>query len=425
MTQNMPLGWISRDGWLLIIARLIRAFGQSSVAVLLAIYLSLQGLSTVYIGLFLTLGLAGGALFTFLEGLVADALGRRRLMVFFALTTGVVGVALAATDNVLLLFLVAFLGTFSVGGPGGDPIQPLEQVSLPETCPPERRTDLFAISGIVRTLGSAFGALAAGLPVIFQSSFDMSEIGSYKVMLLGFTFFMVLSALLYGLLSSSVEVASAERWVSPLRLQSRGIIFKLSGLFAIDNLASGFIVQSLVSLWFFEKHGIELSSIAFIFFASHIITATSLWVAAKLANRIGLINTMVFTHIPASLLLIAVPLVPSAWMAIALWQVRSFFQQMDAPTRQSYTMAVVPQNERTAMAVYNSVSRTSAMSTGPTISGAVWSIGAAAVPFIACGVLKIVYDLSLFFMFRGLKAPEEVAREQAMAGEVSEAEGDS
>ena len=424
MTQSMPLRWISRDGWLLIIARLIRSFGQSSVAVLLAIYLTLQGLSTVYIGLFLTLGLAGGAFFTFLEGLAADVVGRRRLMVYFALTTGAVGLALAATDNVLLLFMVAFLGTFSVGGPGGDPIQPLEQASLPETCLPERRTDLFAISGIVRTLGSAFGALAAGLPVIFQGSFDMSEVGSYKVMLLGFTFFMVLSALLYGLLSSSVEVASAERWVSPLRLQSRGIIFKLSGLFAVDNLASGFIVQSLVSLWFFEKHGIELSAIAFIFFASHIITATSLWVAAKLANRIGLINTMVFTHIPASLLLIAVPLVPSAWMAITLWQVRSFFQQMDAPTRQSYTMAVVPQNERTAMAVYNSVSRTSAMSTGPTISGAVWSIGAAAVPFIACGVLKIVYDLSLFFMFRGLKAPEEVARERALAEEVSEAEGD-
>jgi MFS family permease len=411
VASQTPLQWITRDGWLLIAARFLLSFGQGFISVLLGIYLALQGLDTVFIGLFLTLGLAGAAGFTFLVGLVGDAMGRRRLMFYFALASGAVGLALLVTDNVALLMLLAFLGSFSIGGPAGDTIQPLEQASLPQTCAPERRTDLFAITAVARQVGTALGALAAGLPALYQSSLGLSEVGAYKVMVLGYIFCMVLPGLLYIVLSPAVEVASPQRWTNPLRLPSRGIIFKLSALFAVDNFASGLTIQSLVSYWFFTRFDLQLSSVAFIFFVSNTINAISFWVAARLAHRIGLLNTMVFTHIPASLLLIALPFVPSAWLAVTLWQVRSFFNQMDAPTRQSYTMAVVPENERTAMSVYNSISRTSSMSASPTIAGALWNVGSASVPFVACGVLKIFYDLALFVMFRKLKPEEEMAKE--------------
>jgi len=322
----------------------------------------------------------------------------------------VVGLALILTEQVLPLLLLAFLGSFSLGGPAGDTIQPLEQASLPQTCPPERRTDLFAITAISRQAGTALGSLAAGLPALYQPSFGLSQFGAYQTMIAAYIFFMALSALWYSQLSPSVEVASPQRWANPLHLPSRGIIFKLSALFAVDNFASGLTIQTLVSYWFSTRFDLQLGSLAFIFFLSNAINAISFWVAARLANRIGLLNTMVFTHIPASLLLIALPFMPFAWLAVLLWQVRSFFNQMDAPTRQSYTMAVVPENERTAMAVYNSVSRTGSMSASPTIAGALWNIGSASLPFLTCGVLKIAYDLALFFMFRNLKPEEERAK---------------
>lgn len=412
----MPLRWVNRDGRLLVAARFFRAFAHGSIGVLLAIYLvDLREVSLVHSGLFLSLGLAGGAFFTFFVGLAGDALGRRRLMVYFSLATAAVGVVLVLTDNVPLLLLTAFLGVFSTGGPGGDPVLPLESACLSETCPPQRRTDLFAIAGIVRSAGTALGALAAGLPPICQRAFGLSELAAYQVMILGYALFTALAAILYGLLTRSVEVGSASRWVNPMRLQSSRVIFKLSALFGLDNFASGLVPGTLVSLWFFEHFNIKLGSLAGIFFASHIITAVSLWVAAKLANRIGLVNTMVFTHIPSNLLLIALPFMPYGWLAVIVWQVRAFFQQMDSPTRDSYTMAVVPSEERTAMAVYNNVSRTVASAPSPYIAGAIWSIGLASVPFIACGALRIIYDLTLYVMFRSLKPPEEAQESPEVA----------
>jgi len=367
------------------------------------------GFSLTQIGAFLSAGVAGSAFFAFLVSLVAEKVGRRRLLVTLTLMSAAAGLALIFIDNFLPLLFVAFLGSITgAGGGAGGPTQPLEQASLPDTAPPEKRTDLFAIYRIVAVGATALGALAAGLPVLYQNTFGMSEMHAYKAMFVGFTFFLLVGALLYGLLSSAVEVSGREqRWVNPLRLPSRRLIFTLTGLFSLDHFAGSLFLQSLAAYWFYTRFGLELESLALIFFFAHLLAAISLWVAAKLANRIGLINTMVFTHIPSSLFLIAAAFAPVAWLAVLFWQLRAFLSMMDVPTRDSYTMSVVQPNERVAMAGIHIVGRSVAGTVGPSVSTALWYALSASVPLISCAVLKITYDLSLYFMFRNVKPPQE------------------
>ena len=410
---SLPLGWVNRDGKLIILARGLRTFAQGSIAVLLAIYLDKLGFSLVQIGALLSIGVAGSAFFAFAISLVAERIGRRWLLVAFSITMATSGIALATTSNFLILAPLVFLGSFSGDGGSGSsgPLAPLEQASLPDTAPQKKRTDLFAIYGIVAMAGAALGALAAGLPVLYQEALGLDEVQAYKVMFVGFVVFLLLSALLYGLLSPSVEVSIEKRhWANPFKLPSRRRIFTLTGLFSVDRFAGSLVIQSLVAYWFSTKFGIELGSLAFVFFFSHILAAISLWLAAKIANRIGLLNTMVFTHIPSSLFLIAATFAPTAWMAILFWQLRSFLGQMDVPTRDSYTMAVVRPEERVAMASIHIVGRSVAGTAGPSVATALWNAVSASVPFIACGVLKIAYDVSLYFTFRNVKPPEEKRR---------------
>ena len=405
----LSIRWISRDGRLIILARGVRSFAQGFIAILLAIYLDKLGLSLVQIGAFLSAGVAGCAFFTFLAGLIAEKVGRRRLLVAFTLMSAAAGLALIFIDGFLPLMFVAFLGSISsVTGRGGGAVHPLEQASLPDTAPPEKRTDLFAIYGIVVMATAALGALAVGLPTLYQNAFGLSEIDAYKAMFVGFAVFLLMGALLYSLLSSAVEVSgSGQRWVNPLRLPSRRLIFTLAGLFSFDHFAGSLAIQSLIAYWLATRFGMELESLALVFFFSRILTAISLWLAAKLANRIGLINTMVFTHIPASLFLIAVALAPTVWVAVLFWLLRSLLIQMDEPARASYTMSMVNRNERVAMASIHIVGVNITGTVGPSVATALWHAFSASVPFIASGVLKIVYDLSLYFMFRKVKPPQE------------------
>lgn len=409
--RSLPLSWMTRDAALIVTARGMRSFGFGAVSVVMAIYLHLLGLSTVQIGLFLSSGLAGAAVYTLAIVFIGDSFGRRRLLVLFAVMMAVAAVAVVATDAYALIVIAAVLGGFSVAGgaSAGGAIQPLEHASLADLTRPERRTDLYAVYGIAGTAGTSFGALAAGLPTVFEGLFGLSELGAIKIIFLAFAFLLALSAIVYALLSPAVEVHTGEgrNWVNPLRLPSRRYIFTLSGLFSVDHFAGGLVVQTLVSLWFFTKFGIDLGAIGLIFFGSNLMAAVSLWMAAKLAGRIGLINTMVFTHIPSSLLLIALPFLPTVWLAASFWLVRGFFGQMDVPTRQSYTMAVVEPNERSAMAGISTISRSLTGTASPSVATFVWSIGATSVPFVSAGVLKIVYDLSLYALFRKVKPPEE------------------
>ncbi len=404
-------GWVSRDGKLIIVTRGVCTCGRSSIAVLLALYLDKLGFSLLQIGAFLSAGVAGSAFFAFLVSLIAEKVGRRRLLVIFTSMSAVAGLALVFIDNFLPLMFVAFLGSIAGGGAAGGAVQPLEQASLPDTAPPEKRTDLFAIYRIVALGGAALGTLAAGLPTIYQNTFGLSEIHAYKAMFVGFAVLSLVGAVLYSFLSSAVEVARSEqRWSNPLRLPSRRLIFTLTGLFSLDHFAGSLFMQSLAAYWFYTKFGLELESLALVFFFAQVLAAISLWLAAKLASRIGLINTMVFTHIPASLFLIAAAFAPAVWMAILFWQLRAFLSMMDVPTRDSYTMSVVQPNERVAMAGIHTVGRGISGTVGPSAATALWQAFSATVPLIACAVLKITYDLSLYFMFRNVKPPQEAQK---------------
>ena len=422
-----PLSWVNRDGKVIILARAVRTFAQGSIAVLFAVYLGKLGFSLVQIGTLFSFGIAGGALFALLVSLVAEKVGRRRLLVVFTLATAAAATVLVLTDDVLILSAFAFLGTLSgVGGGGGaQATQPLEQATLVDAAPAHKRTDLFAIYGIASTGAAALGALAAGLPIVYQNVFGLSELLAYKVMFVSFVVLLLIVALLYGLLSSDVEVRTEERqWVNPLTLPSRRIIFTLTGLFSVDHFAGSLLLQSLVAYWFNTRFDLDLGALALVFFFSQILAATSLWVAAKIANRIGLINTMVFTHIPANLFLIAAAFAPTAWAAVLFWQLRSFLGQMDVPTRTSYIMAVVGPEERVAMAGIHIVGRNIAGIGGPSIATALWQTVSASAPLLACGVLKIGYDIALYFMFRNVKPPEEVRKEMDEAAAVRDGEPD-
>ena len=410
---SFDVSWISRDAWLFLVARFLSSVARGSMVVFLAIYLDLQGLSVAQIGLFFTFGLVGATFFASILAVKGDHLGRRRVMVFFSVAAATLGFVLFTIDDAAILLLFSFAGSLAIGGGGGDPIGVLERAALPETCPPEKRTDLFAINSIARSSGSALGALAGAIPAILHGSLGFGEVDSYKPMMLAYGSVMLLSALLYNSLSPRIEIARPPKWVNPVTLPHRGVIFKLSGLFALDNFGHGLVLESLVTLWFHEHYGLELASLAFIWFGWNLITSISYWVAARLAARIGHINTIVFAHIPSNLLLLLLPFAPTAWLAVTLWQVRAFFQLMDSPVRSSYIVAIVPSEERIAMTAYTSISQTGAMSVAPSLAGALWRVGSTSIPFISAGVLRVVYDILLWYMFHDLRTEEEKAKKQA------------
>ena len=282
-TEVGRLSWVEWDARMAIAARATRSFAQSAVAVLIAIYLGLHGFSLVQVGAFLTVGAVGAALAAVVAGVLGDAVGRRRTLVTLSGLMALAGLLLVVSESFPVLLIAAFVGNLS-GFVGGGGTGPLEQAVLAASVTPQRRTDLFALSSIAGTIAGSLGALASFRPVF-----------------VAYTALAVLTALFYGRLSRRVEVSSGEaRWTNPFTLPSRGRIFTLAGLFTVDSFGTGLIVQSLASYRFFTRFGLQPSSLGALFFASSVFTAISLWVAARLARRIGLLNTVVFTHIPSS-----------------------------------------------------------------------------------------------------------------------------
>jgi MFS family permease len=407
-TAGGRLRWVDRDAKLVITTRALRSFVQSAVAVLIAIYLDLQGFSLVQVGTFLTVGSVGAAVAAVVTGVLGDTVGRRRILVALSLLMALSGIVLVVSERFSVLLLAAFLGHLS-GFVGGGGMGPLEQAALAVSTPPQRRTDLFALLSIASTIAGALGAFASGVPTLLTRVLGLGGLASFRPVFVAYAVLAVIMAVLYGRLSHRVELPSGEtRWTNPFTLPSRGRIFTLAGLFTVDSFGTGLIVQSLVSYWFFTRFGLQPSHLGLLFFASNILTAVSLWVAARLARRIGLLNTMVFTHIPSSLCLIVVPFVPDVWMAMALWLLRAFFAQMDVPTSQSYTMAVVAPDEHTAMASAATVTRSAGLAAGPSVGTALWTAMGPSAPFLVGGTVKIAYDLTLWWMFRRVNPPEEV-----------------
>lgn len=423
-TSNRPYHWVSRDAWLIISARALRTFAQASVSVFFAIYMVELGYSITEAGLLATIGSGGSAVFAFLIVFIGDSFGKRRLLVGFSVVMGIGGLGFAFSENFAVLGIVSFfMGSLAItgGGPRG-PVQPLETASLPDTTDAQHRTELFALSGIIERVARVLGSLAAALPPVLVVIFGVSDIQSFKLMFVGYAAIMLGSALMYSFLSPAVSRRPDTQggkphrsFQNPLTLPSRRTIFTLAAIFSVDSFASRFVFFALIALWFKTKFGLDLAEVSYLLAASTMLSAFSLWASAKLANRIGLLNTIVFTHVPAVICTIAVPFAPWAWLAIVLWLVRGFFSQMDGPPKNSYTMAIVNREERTAMAGVNNVAQATVGTATPWLTTLLFQSVSTMAPFLAAGILKSIYLAGMYFAFRDVHPPEEVARRERKA----------
>ncbi len=403
MKQDIPL---------LFTTRIIRMFGYGFLSVVLALYLAQRGFSEGEIGLLLTLTLAGDAGITLWITTSADRLGRRRMLIIGAGLMIMAGVIFSLTGNYILLVVTAIIGVISPSGNEIGPFLSIEQASLSQLLLDERRTQTFAWYNLVGSFATATGALAGGgLAQLLQGA-GYTPLNSYRAVMLGYTFIGVILSILFLQVSQAVEAPKLEEAVPIQRRfglhRSRGVVFKLSSLFAIDAFAGGLVVQSMVAYWFNIKFGVQPAVLGSIFFGANILAGVSALSAAWIAKRIGLINTMVLTHIPSNILLILVPFMPTLPLAITALLLRFSISQMDVPTRQSYTMAVVSPDERSAAMGVTSIARSVGSTLSPAITGQLLSVSSLiGAPFVIAGGMKIIYDLLVWRGFRAVKPPEE------------------
>lgn len=389
------------------------------LAVLLAVALSSAGISPPAIGGIITVSLAGDFCGTYVIGLNADRWGRRRTLVVLALLMAATGAVFGLTTVYPVLLVTAFFGTLGTSGSETAPFLPIEQSMLPNICPPERRTGLFARYNLVASFAGALGALFAGLPDLLHRA-GISLLAATHLLFGVYVLAALAVALLAMRLSLAVEAPPTEREAAaapaarlhrlmPPLGRSRGLILRLAALFSVDALAGGLVVQSLMVLYFHLRFGVPLGLLAALFFGANTLSALSFLAAAPLARRIGLLNTMVFTHLPSNALLALVPLMPTFPLAAAVLLVRQSLSQMDVPTRQAYTMALVAPEERTAAASVTSLARSAGSASTPVLSGVLLQgpLLAVGLPFLVAGGLKAAYDLTLWGIFRRVRLPEE------------------
>ncbi|HET6620650.1 MAG TPA: MFS transporter [Dongiaceae bacterium] len=384
-------------------ARALRDFGDGFIAILLPVYLTALGFSPFAVGVIATASLLGSALLTLGVGLIGARHDHRRLLLALASLMIASGVAMALVHDYALILVVAFAGTINPSAGSASALAPLEHAVLARAVADRRRTGTFSLYSLVGALSGAFGGLAAAAP----DGLSLVGIGGIEAIKLMFVLYALLGVggtLLYARIPPQRPTAPQQ---AAALGPSRNIVWKLAALFSLDAFAGGFVVQSLLALWLFERFDLPLSSAAVFFFWSGVLSAFSFPVAAWLSRHIGLINTMVFTHIPASLCLILAAVAPTLPVALALLLIRAALSQMDVPTRSSYVMAVVTEPERAAAASFTSVPRSLAAALSPTLGGALFAASFLAGPLIICGVLKIAYDLLLLIQFRHVKPPEE------------------
>jgi MFS family permease len=362
--------------------------------------------------LVLSAAILGSALMTVLWALAADRFGRRRTVATMAVLMIAGGLLFAFGSTFWVLVLGAFTGTISATSSEVGAFLTVEQAILPQTAPPQRRTWLFSIYAFVANIAQAAGSLFAGAVGAF-AALGLSGADAYRPLFLLYAFIGLLNLVIFLSLSDKVEAARVEgkrRFLGVHR--SAGTVARLSALFGLDAFAGGLVVQSLVAYWFYVRWGFDPGQLAVLFFFVNILSGISLLAAGWLASRIGLINTMVFTHLPSNVLLLLVPLMPTGMLAAALFLARMSISQMDVPTRQSYTMAVVDPDERTATAGLTNVARNAATALSPTVTGWAFSVAALGLPFFIAGGIKIVYDLLVFAAFRNVRPPEETSSHQ-------------
>lgn len=397
--------WIDADGKLVLIEKSVRTVPYGFLGVLFAVYMAQLGFNPLLIGIVLTATVFSSALYTFSVSFVADRFGRRRTLVFFALMDFVAGSLLFLSSAWWSPVLAGIVGNMTVGAGEVGPFLSLEQAIIPKTCDSKHRTLAFSWYNLVGYASSSAGALIAGLPQYFGSGPN-----AYRPLFAAYLASGLVGSLLYAKLSKDIEVQPKASFAKRpiLSEKSKPIVQKLSALFSIDSFGGGFIGTSIMSYYFYERFTLQLTSLGLIFSATQIVTALSFLVAERIARRIGLLRTMVFSHIPSNLFLTAVPFAPSALGAIFLLLCRQSLSQMDVPTRQSYVMAVVDESDRTPAAGFTNVSRSVAQSVSPSLAGYtianIW-IGS---PFVAAGAFKLAYDLLIYGSFRKIKPPEEI-----------------
>jgi MFS family permease len=394
--------------------RIVRLFCYGFLSVVLALYLAAAGLSEKQIGLLLTLTLTGDAVISLWLTTSADRFGRRRTLIIGALLMIGAGVVFIFTRNPIALAIAAVIGVISPSGNEIGPFLSVEQAALTQLLPGEKRTQMFAWYALAGSIATATGALAGGWLAHGLQANGFSVLDSYRVVLAGYALGGLILAGVFLSLSGAVEVGPADKAGTQLVLglhSSRSVVMRLSVLFAMDAFAGALLVQSMMAYWFHIKYGVDSGVLGSIFFGANILAGVSALLAARIAKRFGLINTMVFTHIPSNILLMLVPLMPSLPLAIGVLLARFSISQMDVPTRQSYTMAVVAPDERSAASGVTTIARSVGAAVSPSLSGLLMAVPVLfSAPFFLSGGLKIGYDLLLFKSFRGLKPPEEGSR---------------
>jgi MFS family permease len=401
-----------RDVALLFTTRIIRLFCYGFLSVVLALYLAETGLTEKMIGLLFTLTLAGDAGITLWLTTSADRFGRKRTLLIGGLLMLGAGVVFILTNHIIVLMAAAIIGVISPSGNEIGPFLSVEQAGLTNLIANEKRTQVFAWYNLVGSFATATGALAGGwLAQILQTD-GWSPLEAYRTILMGYAIGGLLLTLLFLNLSPAIEITQTSLVDQPKKVlglhRSRNVVFKLSALFALDAFAGGLIVQSMIAYWFHIKYGVDSGVLGSIFFGANVLAGISALLAARIAAKFGLINTMVFTHIPSNILLILVPLMPNLPLAITVLLLRFSISQMDVPARQSYTMAVVSPDERSAASGVTAIARSVGAAISPALTGLFFSVPMwFDIPFYLTGGLKIVYDLLIYREFSAVKPPEE------------------
>jgi len=407
------------DAQLILLMRGLRSLAYGLLAVILGVVLAGEGFSPAAIGVLITVSLVGDMASTYVIGLFADTWGRRRTLALLSLLMAATGVVFGLVTSYPVLLLAAFFGTLGTSASETAPFLPIDQAMLAQVALPDRRTALFARYNLVASLSAAVGALTAGLPALLMGIGLPLATG---IRLL-FGMYAVLGLVVAGLslrLSPPVEapgrppveLQSLRQRLAPPLHRSRSIVWQLTALFSVDALAGGLVVQSLVALFFHLRFGVPLPTLSALFFGANLLSALSFLAAVPLARRIGLLNTMVFTHLPSNVLLALVAFAPTFPIAATLLLLRQALSQMDIPTRQAYTMALVDPQERTAAASVTSLARSLGSATSPVFSGLLLQgpLLVLGLPFILAGVLKVAYDSSLWLLFRNVRLQEQENR---------------
>ena len=412
LPRFLPPGTL-RDARILLWTRALRAFGDGYISLLLPYYLTLLGFDALQVGIIVTATLLGAGAMTLTVGLIAHRYRARSLLMAGSALLVAVALLLTQASDFWPLLIIAAFGVLNPASGDVTVFAPLEHSMLARSVAPQSRTALFARYSLVGSLVGALGAQAAGIPALLAAWLGLETKAAVQMMFLAYALLGIGNLMLYRTLSPRIEeLGSAQR--APLH-RSRQTVYKLAALFSIDAFGGGFAVQSLIALWLFQRFDLSIAAASTIFFWTNILAAISFLIAVRIAARIGLINTMVFTHLPANIFLILVPLMPTLPLAILFLCLRSALSQMDVPTRSSYVMAVVAPEEQAAAASVTAVPRSFAAAISPSFAGYLLSLSPFGWPLVICGALKIVYDLLLLGMFSAVKPPEErpeVARDE-------------